>query len=353
MTGAPIVAPALRDLARLANQLENWLRPRLDADDVRVSGLDYPRGSGQSHETILFDARWSNGGESFERGLVVRIKPTSFTVFHDDLFIEQYEIMRALRGQVPVAEVLWLDEDPALLGAPFFVMQKLTGRVPVSHPSYMKEGWVAKATPEQRALIWENGVRTLGTSARVDPQSLDFLRPPGRTVDGFTLEWERWQRFYEFIAERFALPFHLEAMQQLERSAPASRPEGLVWGDARLGNLMFDDEFRVVAMMDWEQPSLGGSLNDLGWWLFNERMKVADNGGRLPSGWGDAADTVALWREMSGRDTADLAWFEAYSAFKCSCLTVRTMELRDQSPPGGDWASLPIARALDGLLRAL
>src|ERR1700712_1790319 len=115
-TGAPIVAPAVRDLALLSRQLENWLRPRLGASDVHVFNVEYPRGSGQSHETILFDTAWTTlGGQSLERGLVVRIKPTSFTVFHDDMFTEQYEIMRTLHGQVPVAEVLWIDEDPTLL----------------------------------------------------------------------------------------------------------------------------------------------------------------------------------------------------------------------------------------------
>jgi len=115
------VAPAMRDLSVLAAQLVDWLGRRMPgARNIRVDNLDYPRGAGQSHETILFDAAWDEGGAARSRGMVVRIKPTSFTVFLDDMFVEQYQLMRAMHdsGKVRVAEVLWFEEDPTLLGAP-------------------------------------------------------------------------------------------------------------------------------------------------------------------------------------------------------------------------------------------
>ncbi len=53
-----IVAPETRDLSSLNNQLTEWMATHLtDATDVQLSNLAYPRGAGQSHETILFDAR--------------------------------------------------------------------------------------------------------------------------------------------------------------------------------------------------------------------------------------------------------------------------------------------------------
>ena len=113
MTGV-IVAPNVRDLDRLAGQLADWLRLRLtDAPDLEVVNLSYPSGAGQSHETILFDARWGR----IEQGYVVRIKPMRHTVFPDDLFEQQYRIMRAIHehGAVRVANPLWFEPDPALL----------------------------------------------------------------------------------------------------------------------------------------------------------------------------------------------------------------------------------------------
>ena len=71
-----IVAPETRDLDDLAITLAGWLARQMPgAQDVRIDNLDYPRGAGMSHETILFDAHWREGGEDRAAGLVVRIKP--------------------------------------------------------------------------------------------------------------------------------------------------------------------------------------------------------------------------------------------------------------------------------------
>jgi hypothetical protein len=60
-----IVAPNVRDLDDLAQALASWLGERLPGvRDIRISHLTYPRGAGQSHETILFDAQWREGGEA-------------------------------------------------------------------------------------------------------------------------------------------------------------------------------------------------------------------------------------------------------------------------------------------------
>jgi len=130
-----IVAPQVRDLEALAAQLSPWLRDRLSsADNVCLENLAYPFGAGQSHETILFDASWSAGGYRHRQGYAVRIKPTRHTVFPDDLFEQQFRVMQLMHahGRVRVARPLWLETDASVLGAPFFVMEKLNGRVAVS-----------------------------------------------------------------------------------------------------------------------------------------------------------------------------------------------------------------------------
>ena len=52
---------------------------------MRLSNLHYPLGAGLSHETILFDADWTEGGAAQQRGMVVRIKPSNRHVFLDDV----------------------------------------------------------------------------------------------------------------------------------------------------------------------------------------------------------------------------------------------------------------------------
>lgn len=328
-----IVAPETRDLDELASALSGWLAGKLGVPLVALSDLSYPRGAGQSHETILFTARW-NGG-SLEG--VVRIKPGGFTVFPDDLFEEQYHVMKVLHaaGRVRIAEPLWLEQDAGVLGRPFFVMCKAVGRVPVSVPPYSESGWVFDASPVQRRVLWEEGVRQLAAIQLADPLDFPFLAGPDHARDGLAQEWDKYRRFIAWLEEKEASrPFcHIltRGMAKLAETMPADAPAGLVWGDARLGNMMFGEDFRVVAVMDWEQPSLGGALNDLAWFVTMAENWHCRPGKPWFEGMGSREETIALWEEVCGKSADHLPWFEAFTKIKTTCTGLRLDQLRGTS----------------------
>ena len=328
-----IVAPSTRDLEVLAGKMTQWLGEQMPgASDIRLTDFSYPKGAGQSHETILFDARWSEGGQERAQGFVVRIKPSSFTVFPDNLFDEQYQLMKVLSegGYVRVAKPLWFEADAELLGAPFFVMEKVKGRVPVSHPPYAKSGWLSEATPAQRRRLWEGAVRQLAALQRVPLDKVPFLAGPDHARDGLAQEWDKYTRFVEWVKDDPRAEILEAGRQRLLSLWPKNQPEGVVWGDARIGNMMFDENFDVVAVMDWEQPSLGGALQDLGWFCtLSETMhgKTSQMGAYL-DGMGSRAETVALWEEVSGKSAADLEWYEDFTQLKMACTGVRMDGMR-------------------------
>jgi aminoglycoside phosphotransferase (APT) family kinase protein len=328
-----IVAPSTRDLEVLAGKLTRWLAARMSgASGLELTDFTYPRGAGQSHETILFDARWREDNAERRQGYVVRIRPSEFTVFPDNLFEEQYRVMKALHdgGHVRVARPMWLEEDAAVLGAPFFVMEKVRGRVPVSIPPYAKSGWLAEATPAQRRHLWEGAVRQLAAIQRVPLDEVQFLAGPAHARDGLAQEWDKYTRFVDWVRDDPRAAILEEGRQRLLSRWPNNQPEGLVWGDARIGNMMFDDKFDVVAVMDWEQPSLGGALQDLAWFCtLAETMhgKQSSYGAYL-EGMGTREETIALWEEISGKSAADLEWYEDFTQLKMSCTGVRLDMLR-------------------------
>jgi aminoglycoside phosphotransferase (APT) family kinase protein len=327
-----IVAPEVRDLPTLAAQLSAWLQVQMPAArEIRLENLAYPFGAGQSHETILFDASWTLDGKPCAQGCVVRIEPTRHTVYPDDLFTEQYRLMELLHreGRVPVAQPLWYEPDPSLLGAPFFVMQKLRGRVAVSIPPYPEVGWVAEATPAQRARMWENGVRQLAAIQGTPLSKVGFLAGPPEAREGLAQEWDKYVRFVSWVSQYQPWPALESALERLRARWPKNQPEGLVWGDARLGNMMFDENFDVVAVMDWEQPSLGGALHDLAWWLvLGDRMHGPGSGRPQLAGMGTREETIQLWREVTGIATDDLEWYEDFTQLKVCCLSIRTFALK-------------------------
>ncbi|RZI76916.1 MAG: phosphotransferase family protein [Pseudomonas sp.] len=332
-----IVAPAQRELEQLARTLEIWLACKLpEARDIRVTGLDYPRGAGQSHETILFDAAWREGGASLSQGMVVRIKPSSFVLYADDLFLEQYEIMCAIHasGAVPIARPLWLEVDASILGAPFFVMEKVTGRVPVSIPPYAEAGWVAEASASERRTMWESGVRNLAAIQNVPRDDLSFLLGRDGARQGLEQEFDRYVRLFEIIERERPWAVLANAIARLRSLWPDNQPAGLVWGDARIGNMMFGEDFRVIAVLDWEQPSLGGALHDLAWWIVNgETMHGATDRRPHLAGMGRREDTIALWQDVTGLSADGIEWYEDFTRFKMSCLSVRMASLRGSAPP--------------------
>ncbi|PLK26957.1 phosphotransferase family protein [Novosphingobium sp. TH158] len=334
-----IVAPETRDLDELSASLGAWLAGRLGVSAVTLSNLSYPRGAGQSHETILFSAQWPQGSLDG----VVRIKPGGFTVFPDDLFEQQYRIMDLMHrsGAVRVAEPLWLEHDEAVLGRPFFVMRQVKGRVPVSIPPYSREGWVKDASPAQRRRLWESGVRQLAAIQSVPVADTGFLAGPDGARDGLAQEWDKYCRFVRWLEAEGADPGYVavldKGLARLDACRPSNQPQGIVWGDARLGNMMFDDNFDVVAVMDWEQPSLGGALHDLAWFCeIAETMHGPDARHGAPlDGMGSRAETVALWEEVSGKSAADLEWYADFAKLKMSCTGVRLGLLRGVPPQMG------------------
>ncbi|EHJ60702.1 phosphotransferase family protein [Novosphingobium pentaromativorans] len=347
-----IVAPNVRDLGELAANLRQWLSEKMpEADGLRIENLAYPKGAGMSHETILFDAVWNEAGAERSRGLVVRVKPSSMHVYQDDMFIEQFEIMRLMNesGHVRVAEPLWLHKDTALLGAPFFIMEKCEGRVPISSPSYAQAGWLFEAKPSERRVLWEDTVRQLAGIQKVAVSDAPFLST-GAPGTGFDQEIDRWERYVTWVESRQPLPWHHRVLEHLKANLPENRPEGIVWGDARLGNMMMGADYRVVAVMDWEQCSLGGALHDLAWWLVSEDMRTTAIGVPTLEGMGTRDETIALWEEVSGKSAADLDWYLQFAAFKMSCLGAKMSLDRDTSEDGPELTDTFLNRLVADML---
>jgi aminoglycoside phosphotransferase (APT) family kinase protein len=330
-TTATIVAPNVRDLGDLAVVLAGWLAQHLPAaQDMRICNLSYPLGAGMSHETILFDATWRDTGGEQAKGMVVRIKPMDHTVYLDDLFDQQYRLMQVMHnhGAVRVARPLWFETDASLLGAPFFVMEKVAGRVAVSYPPYSREGWLVETAPKDRRRIWESAVQQLAAIQLVPVSQAGFLELPGGS-DGFAQEVNRWWRFIDWVDPQGQRGLLRATFERLLAAGPANRPEGIVWGDSRLGNMMIGANCEVAAVMDWEQPSLGGALHDLGWWLQSDHNQTAGQGIAPLEGMGTREETIALWSQISGKSAVDIAWYEAFACLKMEILAVRMMALRD------------------------
>ena len=123
--------------------------------------------------------------------------------------------------------------------------------------------------------------------------------PPGlalKTVDGVG-ELDRYEDVYR--ATGASRPILELAFQYLRRHVPEPVEPTLLHGDFRNGNLMFDPEKGLVAVLDWELSHIGDPAEDMGWICTNSwRFGRPD---RPVGGFGDYADLLAGYAEAGGR----------------------------------------------------
>lgn len=258
-----------RAAAELRDRLEGWLRRR--NPDADVISLGRPEGNGMSSETLLFDAAW--GGE--QRRLVARVAPADedVPVFrHYDLAM-QFEVMRlvAERSDTPVPRTLWLEEDASLIGAPFFVMERVDGRVPRDNLPYTFEGWLLDATERQRIALQDDTVWALAGIHGVALSEAEH-RLVGHDPDGPSAlhqQLEAWRGYYEWLGIDGGLPVIDRTFDWLDDHWPDDDGGApvLSWGDARIGNVVYEG-FRPAAVLDWEMAGLAPRGVDVGWMVY-------------------------------------------------------------------------------------
>ncbi|MFN2543424.1 MAG: phosphotransferase family protein [Actinomycetota bacterium] len=319
-----MAVPYDRDLAATRGRLATWLAGRIDgARDVEVSEISGPAATGYSHETLIFDARWATpAGETTQRSLVVRVKPSSHTVFPDDRFEIEHRVAETLSkvDGIPVPTVRWYEGDGGVLGAPFFVMDRVDGEIPGDNPPYTLGGWLAEAAPEQQERAWWSGLDAMAAVHRLDAGDLDL---------GFLSrdEFEYWERYSAWATAETPLPVADTALAWLHEHRPADQgAPGLCWGDSRPGNQIFAD-FRCAALLDWEMAAVADPEQDLGWWLYFDRLFSEGLGAPRPAGYPSHDATVARWDELTGRRARNLPYFEVFAAFRFAVILLRVTEL--------------------------
>jgi aminoglycoside phosphotransferase (APT) family kinase protein len=232
----------------------------------------------------------------------------------------QFDLLKTLgeANLVTVPGVLWFEEDAGLLGQPFFVMERMFGRVPVSMPVYNASGWLHDARPAERRRLWESAVGELARIHRVPTSTVSFLGEPDIALGDLGQLWTDDLATLDWSAGAAPHPVLDDVRHWLETHMPVDTQPGLAWGDARIGNMMFGEDFTVVAVMDWEQASLGGGLTDLGWWLFFDEFHSTTSGLTRLDGLGSRSETIAIWEEQSGLRARDLLWYEVLAGFRLS-----------------------------------
>ena len=289
-----------RDLARTGDVLEEWLRQRLDLVTATVSDLTLPDRAGLSNETILFRAELDDGAQHDDRG--ARPPGQSVTVLPTAAWTRSSTPRRGCCRSCTtnsisrVPNVRWFEADPRWFDRPFFVMDHATvGCRSASRSTTPRDG---STTPRRRS----GGRRGSRRSTELDPHQPACHPTSSASFPGADRGSPRCstriRAEYAWACDGVEHPIVDRLWEWLESNVPTTPPTGLSWGDARVGNIMFDDDFQVVVVMDWELVSLGTPIMDLGWWLFFDDVH-RDEYPRL-DGLGDRQETIERWEQGTG-----------------------------------------------------
>ncbi len=324
-------------LHRLQHQLGAWLaRQHNCAGAVQVTGLQ-PAAGGFSNITLMGQVQWPRHGADQGQDIVLRLQPEPGGVFETCDVARQYLTMHRLAGTgVPVPPLLGLERDANIIGTPFFVMERVAGRVPNENPLYHLEGWFHDLDAKAARAHWFSGIDTLAALARVDWRALgfaDFVPPQGVTPLAHQLA-----NYHQHLlwAESLAQPYPLlhAAHRWLLAHQPEPGPVALSWGDAKLGNCVYRDG-RVAAALDWEMATLAHPVDDLAWWLMLDDALSTGYGLPRLQGLPTRQETVDHWQRASGHSAAQLPYYEVFAAWRFAILMARIGTLfmqRGQAP---------------------
>ena len=287
------------------------------------AGLDAPTELsatpiGEGHSNVTF---------ALSTGVVLRRPPRGPLPPSAHDVLREARLLSALaHAEVRTPAVLAVCEDPAVIGAPFYVMELVQGEAIVNAlPTVWDE-------PGQRARLAEELVDALVELHAVDWQAVGlagFGKPTGyleRQVRRFAGLWEH-NRTRE-------LPAVEEVGRWLAANLPASGPATIVHGDYRLGNVLFasggargdsaagTEQPRLAAILDWEMATIGDPLADVGY-LLTHWYQADDPAGaftlqRLTAlpGFPSRAQLIDRYEQRSGRAMRDLDWYVTLAIWK-------------------------------------
>ncbi len=232
----------------------------------------------------------------------------------------EFRVLSALHGtDVPVPEVFAFGDDETLIGSPFYVMERVDGRI------LRTKEEMAVLSPAEAQACSEQLVDVLAALHTVDAAAVglaDFGRPDGFLARNVARWGKQWQ-----ANKTRELPALDELSRRLDTAVPPSGPPAIVHGDYRLDNTMlaFDDPGRIVAVLDWEMSTLGDPLTDLGlflvYWGGGEQLSLLTAQGVADiSGFLTPDEIVARYAARSGRSIEHLDFYVVFAMYKLAVI---------------------------------
>jgi aminoglycoside phosphotransferase (APT) family kinase protein len=277
----------------------------LGAGDVEVQPV------GEGHSNVTYALRREGASVVLRRPPRGPLPPSA----HDVL--REARVLSALARRARVPAVLAVCDDESVIGAPFYVMERVEGHVVTSSLP------AALDSPDDRRRIGEELVDALVELHAVDWHDAG-LEGFGKPTGYLERQLRRFLGLWEHNRTR-DIPAVESVGEWLKAHLPESGPATVVHGDYRLGNTMMapDAPARLVAVFDWEMATIGDPLADLGYLCTLWVDRHDPTGGMFElsgitreEGFPLREELVARYEERSGRSMTDIRWYRTLALWK-------------------------------------
>lgn len=306
-----------------------------------------------SHGGLTFGFEvWDDVTDTRIDALVIRLSPVGVRRSGNTDVLRQVPLLTTLRTLgIPVPTIRHHGADDEFFPTAYVMFERLQGRAFIV--------WEPDAgfdlAPARVAGIWRQAT---GLLARV--HGVDWQRHLGdwEAPQPIAHEVGRWDSILDKAAEPAWIALGTEVRELLLKSPPPPSPIGLMHGDCQPGNILFDANGEVVALLDWELSGIGAQYYDLGW-----QIMIGDRASWHPD-WCphnplSPEEMIDHYRALTGRDCAGLNWYRALAGYRMAVVTGLYTKLhREGRRPDPAWEDMAKAvpamygRARELLLRA-
>ena len=293
-----------------ASRVTAWFEEHVDGvrPPLRFELISGGRSNLTYTVTDAGDGRW-----------VLRRPPLGHVLATAHDMAREYAAISALGPtDVPVPPAVGLCNDESVNGAPFYVMGYVDG-----HVTRDRETVERVFPPERRRTLGIEVVDVMARIHAVDPDAVG-LGELGRREGYIARQLRRWHGQWEQSKTR-EVPAIDEVHAWLAERVPDQGPAGIVHGDYRLDNCMFDESGRMVAVLDWELCTLGDPLADVGllmvyWSEPGDEMSALLDAPTAAGGFPGRAELLERYATASERDLSVIDYYVAFGYWKLACI---------------------------------
>lgn len=314
----------------IRRRLHAFLADELDADYFLIRDLMRLPGGASKEQFVFSLVRHGELGERTDR-MVLRMNPGESVV--ETHRLREFQVLRAVRGTIPVPPVYWVDADGSKLGQPGMVCGLVSGVTKSRQVTSGKVSGMGMGFPtDLRRQIFPQFVEHLAAIHRYDwrnhlAELSAFDVPRSGTKDAALWNVEAWRRVWEEDCTN-EHPVMTLAYLWLSNNLPDTERISLVHNDYRSGNFLFDEESaQITAILDWELSHLGDFHEDLAWVLFPGFAATDEETGRpLVCGFVERDEFLAYYEKISGIrvDEKRLVYYQILSAYKMAVMAAGT-----------------------------